>query len=132
MEELIFGVLEAAVDFVVDVFSGEAVGEVVEGVAEGAAIVGAAYLVYTVAEKITQSNLPELIRKAIHDKMNDLAKKALGTALTACVKEIKPNEISLSVLQAQCKALEGKDIKITSSAGVDSNLKPGMTIQSYL
>lgn len=84
------------------------------------------------AEKITQSNFPELICKAIHDKMNNLAKKALGTALTACVKEIKTNKISLSVLQAQCKALEGKDIKITSSAGVDSNIKPGMTIQSQL
>ena len=104
-------------------------GEILEGLAGLIFGAAAVFLVYKVAERITESNVVELLREAIHKKKTDLAKKAVGKLVGAYIKETKPNEISFSVLLSECKELEGQDIKIESSAGVDPALKPGMKIK---
>ena len=90
---------------------------------------GVALVVYKVAEKITDLNLVECIRQAFRKKNEQLLRKAMGTALIAYIKEAKPNEISLSVLQAECKELEKQEIRLESSKGVETSLKAGMKIQ---
>lgn len=100
----------------------------------GAALFGAAavFLAYKVSEKITQSNLIDIIRQAIQRKKTDIVKNALGKAVDTYIKEVKPNEITLSVLISECKELEGQDIKIESSKGVDSSITQGMKVKFTL
>ena len=100
----------------------------------GAALFGAAavFLVYKVAERITKSNIADIIRQAIHRKKSDIAKKAIGQMVGTYVKEAKPNEITLSVLISDCKELEGQEIKIESSQGVDPSIQQGMKVKFTL
>ncbi|MBQ7704004.1 MAG: hypothetical protein IJT73_01035 [Selenomonadaceae bacterium] len=104
-------------------------GEILEAAGEMILGAGAVFLVYKAAEKITDMNLVENIRKAIRKKNEQLFKKALGTTLTAYIKEAKPNEMSLEVLTAECKELEKQEIRLESTEGVETSLKTGMKIK---
>lgn len=103
-------------------------GEIIEFAGEALLGVGVALLVYKIAEKITESNLPDLIRKMIRDKSEAIFKKLAGKTISMAIKSKKNKEITLEFLEARCKELEKQEFKIESSQGVNDSLRVGKKI----
>lgn len=96
--------------------------KLVIGLVVGAAIGALTYKVY---EKITLSNLPQMIRNALQNSQKDAVKKLLGKRLTAVVKGKDVNVVKLDVFA------EGSSEKVDltlEGSGVSDNIRSGMKI----
>lgn len=88
----------------------------------GAAVVAIAYTVYC---KITQGNLPSIIRDALESSEEQKAKELLADVLQTRVDKIEGNTISISVLEAEDQ--EAITLTIVGTE-VDADIYEGMTL----
>ncbi len=106
---------------------------ILEGLfAIGAALFGAAtaYIVYKIAEKITSSNLPDIIRRAIRASNEKKMKQHLGKMIKAHIDRADNGVVVVSISDLDDDGKDADKIQIESSAGIDSSIRQGMTLKT--